>query len=204
MIKQTAAAAACLSVAAVFILIQCKTAAPPSGGLTAAEPPVVYDLKAGPLAVYDNHCSRCHGKNGSLYGSSFYTLDQHDLEYEIYDMMTGPAQLKPSTAEVEAMNQYHYAIQHKIPFACINNAESFYKTASNTLSGETTPNTSIKLMKDHQEIPAEITKYKWTVQNPPKPPFTVYVSNTDHTLTFDFPAQQWTSLHTDNEGIISP
>ena len=188
------AAAAWCSVAAAFFLIHCQTTPNSSGALAVTEPPAVYDLKDGPLSVYDNHCSRCHGVNGSLYGASFYALDEHDLEYEVYDMMTGPAQLKPSTAEVEAMNRYHFAIQQKTPFACITNAESFYMNNAISLTGESTPNTMITLNKGQEEIAAVITKHKWTVQNPPQPPFMVQVSNSDHTLTYEFPAQQWSSV----------
>lgn len=198
-------AAACMSVAAVSFLIQCHTTPThPSSEMDTAAPISVYDLKTGPLTVFDNHCSRCHGTNGSLYGASFYALDQHDMEYDVYDMMTGPAQLKPSTAEVEAMNQYHFAIQQKTPFACITNADSFLTNNTTILVGETTPNTTIKLMKDNTETNSVISKYKWTVQNPPQMPFTVHISNSDHTLTFDFPAQQWTSLPQENEGIKTP
>ncbi len=191
-IYNTAAAIGCA--AAVFFLITCQTI--PSGdpaGNDALETAAVYDLEHGPLTVYDNHCSRCHGANGSLYGESFYKLSEEHMEYDVYDMMIGPAQLKPTTAEVEAMNQYHFALQHKMPFAGITNAESFLSNQTRTLQGEVTPNTEIRISKNDQSFPIEPNGQRWQISNPPQPPFTILIKRNDQTLTYPFPAQQWLS-----------
>ncbi|MEF8810070.1 MAG: cytochrome c [Bacteroidales bacterium] len=100
--------------------------------LTGQFNPSLKILNPGPVQTFEKNCARCHGPHGSFYGSGFGSREYNDLRKIVGEMMRGPAFLKPSKADVEAMTAYHYALGSGEPFICITR----YDSTNNILHGE--------------------------------------------------------------------
>jgi len=81
-------------------------------------------LETGPVESFEKNCARCHGPHGSFYGTGFGSREHEELKKIVEEMMRGPAFLKPSEADIEAMTAYHHALSSGEPFICITRYDS--------------------------------------------------------------------------------
>jgi hypothetical protein len=157
----------------------------------AIRPAQLYDLKTGPVEMFDNRCAECHGMEGSKYGNTFKTLGYGRIKDFIYGMMTERARMNPTTTEVYAMTDYHLSIRKKIPFISINNGQEFWEDHSVTLHGDVSFDSVVEIVKEDQTYTPELDWCFWELKNPPAPPFTVKVMKDGLEQSFVYPKQQW-------------
>lgn len=154
-------------------------------------PAHLYDLKTGPVEMFDNRCAECHGMEGSKYGSAFKTLGYGRIKDFIHGMMTERAQMNPTDSDLLAMTDYHLSIRKKIPFISVNNAKEFWGDHSVAIRGDVSFDSQVEIIKDGQTYTPELDWCFWELKDPPTPPFTVKVIRDEQEQSFVFPAQQW-------------
>ncbi|MGI6454630.1 MAG: hypothetical protein ACOX5R_03295 [bacterium] len=163
------------------------------------EKPALIDMKTGPVVLFEDACSRCHGPYGTFYGEEFAHLEPDELREVVWDMMAGPGGLDPSESEVNAMTEYHKALYHKKPYVSINNGLALQQGKTTLLQGDNSPDTEIFVKKGERTYPTEVKVHTWTIQNPPQPPFTVIAKRGEQQISFEFPSQQWAEIHSATE-----
>lgn len=151
----------------------------------------VADLVEGPLTTFDRACSRCHGPQGSFYGSSFEKLSDDQLHHSVEEMMRGPAQLEPTALQIDAMAAYQRALRDHRPFICVTNAAAFTSRQETALHGEATPGASVTLAKGSATLPARVDQQTWSIAAPPRPPFTLRAEAGGANSKLNFPARLW-------------
>jgi len=151
----------------------------------------VADLVEGPLSVFDKTCSRCHGPQGSSFGSSFERLSDDQLRHSVEEMMRGPAQLQPTALQIDAMTAYQRALRDHRPFICVTNAAAFTSGSDAALHGEATPGASVTLTKGLTTVPASVDQQTWSIAAPPRPPFALRAEAGGANSKLDFPARLW-------------
>ncbi len=145
-------------------------------------------LELGPVTTFDNSCASCHGPQGKFYGTGFANLEHDKLKHTIEEMMKGPAFLKPSEGEIEAMTAYHYALSNNEPFICITRIDSVNKK----IFGETIPGVSLYLKNDNAANKKIQVKQsgEWQISFSQ---IDTIVARTDSSKIMLYPAdQQWT------------
>ncbi len=151
------------------------------------------DLTLGPVSTFESACARCHGPEGAFYGQAFADLGPSELRKEVREMMEGPGELHPSTAEVLAMVAYHRAIRREEPFVCIQNGAALTAGDAETIRGEASLEAEVVVEAGDSTTRAERDGPAWTVADPPAPPFEVRVEKGGRAVRFTFPARQWSA-----------
>ncbi len=166
----------------------------PGCGPQARERPAVAftPVALGPVATFERVCARCHGPQGSFYGEEFARLIGADLRKFVLEMMEGPGLLDPSARDVEAMIAYHRALAAAEPFLCVTQYRPRGPMAP-LLAGEVSPGATVKLHKGSLTIALAVSRGgKWSVPNPPAPPFTLVAKLGRKRQQLCFPSRQWT------------
>lgn len=156
------------------------------------------NLRYGPVVTFERSCARCHGREGASYHETFYRLDRRRLVQAVIDMMHGQTHLKPTDADILAMTAYQQAIQEKVPFVVIDNAASVAGNRRIHVQGEVSPGSTVEVRKTSQVLAADVKGAKWTMANPPEPPFEVIARRDGRQAAFEFPARQWSGVSTEN------
>ncbi|MFP4581521.1 MAG: c-type cytochrome [Candidatus Sumerlaeia bacterium] len=163
--KRTISAVALLL--GVIILIGCISYSSEmdiKADVTMQLPPQQYrPLKLSPVTTFEDACARCHGPQGSFYGEEFAKLEKEELRPTVKEMMEGPAFLKPTKAEVDAMTAYHRALEKKEPFICVT-TKAEQEDGGLLLQGECNPGAEIFAMAADSEQKQDIDlskKGKW-------------------------------------------
>ena len=163
-----------------------------TGKLASMNPAVLVDFERGPVKTYNKACKRCHGVEGANFAGEFNRQNRKKVRAIVEDMMIGPAYLKPTESEVEAMTSYMLSIQHTEPFAIITNAASFANGNEALLKGEASPGSIVVIAKDGIRFPTENTdKLTWQIESNKNTPFDVTIEKNGHHIMFTYPDRQW-------------
>ncbi|MFW6108581.1 MAG: hypothetical protein ACOC8D_02080 [bacterium] len=148
------------------------------------------NLGRGPMAIFDNECTRCHGVYPEFYRKDLQTLHGQRLRETLVEMMRDRSQLEASEADVDAMVAYHEALRKNALFLCVcNGAEAAAGAA--TLRGEVTAGAAVELRKDGEARPVSVEGSAWTLAGPPAPPFELVARKGQAEVRLAFPRQQW-------------
>jgi hypothetical protein len=148
-------------------------------------------MERGPVSLFADCCSRCHGPSGVFYGESFARLNDAKLQQIVSEMMKGPAGLTPTPVEEEAMLAYNRSLRDKRPFVCIRNGRAVLSARQEMLRGEVTPGATVVIVRVGSLTKATVEGATWTLANAPRPPFQVVATSRSRESRFTFPAQQW-------------
>jgi mono/diheme cytochrome c family protein len=168
--------------------------APPSSVAPWLAATGLVDLRPGPVVQFQAACARCHGRQGSLFDPSLARLDLHELRREVFEMMAGPGQLRPSQGQFEAMTAYVQAIRQGKPFVVVDNAASFTTDQTLALQGEVTPGATVEVRANQHVVRALVQDTTWMLPNPPAMPFSVVATVAGKQARFPFPLQQWSAV----------
>ncbi len=152
------------------------------------------DLRPGPVVQFERSCARCHGVRGSLFDEGLTQMDLHGMRRAVVGMMTGPAQLRPSLGDINAMTAYILVVRDGEPFVVVDNAAAFAGGQQPSLRGEATPDTVVQIHKGGQVTPVEVRDLTWAVAKPPSPPFSVVGTRGGKQVGFAFPLRQWNEV----------
>lgn len=152
----------------------------------------ISDLALSPVSTFEESCSRCHGNEGSAYGSGFGNLKYDSLRSITAEMMFGPGNLNPDSVEIEAMTSYNQSLKGKKPFASVVNAKSFLDGNEDSLKIETSPNTLLEIKNREVKINEDkgIWKLIYNYHKIAHLKITVKKKNTSTSLYF--PDELWT------------
>jgi hypothetical protein len=148
------------------------------------------DLGRGPMDIFDNVCTRCHGVYPDLYRKDVQKHHGAELRAILTKMMRERSKLEASEADVDAMAAYHEALRGDDLFLCILNGQAATGGAD-VLRGEVSPRAKVEIVKDRAPREAEVRGYSWRLADPPVPPFEVVARRRDAVLRLPFPARQW-------------
>lgn len=123
----------------------------------AAQPPAPKPLLRGPIAVYEQACARCHGPNGSFYGSDL-GLGKTDAQLykAVQAMADNQGQIELTSTELEAQTAYHRAIIKREPFLAITG-----RTKS-TLCGEVTKGSTVAVTVAGKPQKVRVEGFVWS------------------------------------------
>jgi hypothetical protein len=151
-----------------------------AGAIIAASTAVVLSAGAGPatpntatqsatqpatafaaMDYYDQSCARCHGPQGSFYGSSLgRDLDDKGLIKVCFDMAQGPAQAPISESDNLTETAFHRSLIMHSPYLSITRIDGA------KWSGEVMPDAKIAIAVAGKAIDAEVTDWNWSVVVP--------------------------------------
>ncbi len=149
------------------------------------------DMQKGPIALFEDACARCHGPFGSFYGEEFAKLEDEHLEEVIFDMMIGPSQLDVTDTEIEAMTDYHRALNDERMFVSINNGKSLKQSEAKSIKGDKSPSSNVLLKKQGITYQPKENLFTWELKKALSPPFEVIVKKEKKQESFHFPHRQW-------------
>jgi len=149
------------------------------------------DLVAGPVTTFEEACSRCHGPQGAFHGEELASLTDEKLREVVEKMMKGPSQLQPTLEQIEAMAAYQRSLRDRRPFLCVTNGAAFSAGRDIALRGEATPGSAVSLGKGETVLAASSEQFTWSVQNAPRPPFTVVAVHGETAIQLEYPAHLW-------------
>jgi len=152
----------------------------------------VADISLSPFQDFQDHCSNCHGNEGSDYDKSFKTLSDKKLRDEVEGMMFGPAFLTPTKEEIKAMVAYNKAIQKNVPFAIITNAQSFSQGKDDTL--RISASSGSRLSFNNQKglrIIQQNNEWKVVLDSKNIGSLLITVSRNNSSAAFEYPAELW-------------
>lgn len=144
---------------------------------TQGSPAALVDINLPPISTFEQSCSHCHGRAGALFILPF----DHQgtaLKQIVEEMLIGPAQLSPSTADVGAMVIYHEALADNKPFVIITNAKSFKSGVTSTLRGEASQGAAVRIMTEDgntREVASD--SVGWYLEDAPCLPLIVQVES---------------------------
>jgi len=152
---------------------------------------VISDISILPVSTFMNSCTQCHGYEGTVYGKSFWDMEDEALRREIEGMMFNNAELHPDSIDVDAMVAYSISLKNNEPFAVIVNSKSFLEGKVDNLKIETSPDSKVEVRNDNIRIrenrnilelfydPAKVKKIEITVKR------------NGVSSSFDFPDELW-------------
>lgn len=147
------------------------------------------DLALPPIATYAKACSRCHGPGGGMLPKPFAHHETEALWNINKEMMTGPAFLKPSHADVDAMTAYMRAIEQDVPLIVVTRRETLGGDRLR-LSGEVSP--GAELTCDNVEAQPTITESgAWSWQGKVGKGLCFRAQLGDAQATLKYPRQGW-------------
>jgi len=121
------------------------------------------EVQYPPVSTFESGCARCHGPQGSFYGASFGKLPDAKLKKFVKDMMKGPAGLKPTPSDIDAMTAYNQAIAAQKPFVFIADIDTL-KTGVQ-FSGECMPGNRLLMIAGKDSLKIQVDQEgKWQSQ----------------------------------------
>ncbi len=155
----------------------------------------VVSLDLGPVTTFEQHCSRCHGSQGSFYGEEFARLDEKHLMEIVEEMMVGPSFLDPSEEEVAAMTAYHHALRDEEPFICVTGFER--SGEDSTIRGEAGLGSDVTIKCSQMEYNIEpANDGSWQLSLHEALPCSITAVRDKKTTILRFPLEQWS--HSEN------
>ncbi|CAN5456464.1 hypothetical protein BH09SUM1_BH09SUM1_19350 [soil metagenome] len=151
---------------------------------------VPVNLTLPPASTFATSCIRCHGVDGTKRSSGAWSQTTARRLAIVSGMMRKRAKLDPSVADIEAMGSYVQSLRGG-SFAAIVNGADFASGKTAKLLGDATEGSKVTLIKDGKETPIELTKSAWSLDAPPKAPFTIKAENGAMIAEFTFPQKQW-------------
>jgi hypothetical protein len=150
------------------------------------------DLKHPPIHTFSISCSRCHGPNGIFFEKEFLQLKSDVLEKVVIQMMKGPALIKASTHEEQAMLEYHYSLQQPDGlFLLVQNAASARIGSATRLVGEVSLGASVQIEAGTETLPATVSGTSWIREPLPPQPCNIRALRGQHQALLSFPEKQW-------------
>lgn len=129
----------------------------PSAEVADAKP-----LRRAPLAYFENHCARCHGRSGSLYPRrADWDIDQ--LKEKIELMSVGPANAPIKEGDLDVQAALHIAFMDKAPFIAW-----LGRNKDGALIGEVTPGVELTAESEGKALTVTRAKLRWTIADAPE------------------------------------
>jgi len=162
-----------------------------------AEPGPAPNLTLGPVSTFSQSCARCHGPRGSFYGDTFGELRGEALREIVEEMMAGPAGLRPTHAEVDAMAAYHRALLADQPFVVVTNAAAASAGQAGALRGEADPGAEVAVTAGEEVLEVKRDGVSWSAALPAGwsgeagPTLAITATRGDAQTRLAFPAEAW-------------
>ncbi len=120
-----------------------------------------------PLDYFEENCARCHGPNGSFYGTEFGKglKDDDALRHIVKEMAEGPGNAPLSPENLEILTDFHRSLRDGKPYIVVVEARKSEKCL--ILSGEATPDSQITLENGKEVVAVKLEGHKWSVAVPP-------------------------------------
>lgn len=152
----------------------------------------ITNISNSPINSFKDHCSRCHGYEGSAYGEGFGDMEDAELKKVVKEMMIGPAQLKPEQIEIEAMYSYNKSLRDNKPFAVILNSKSFIERKDDNLQINLSPETKLVMESNYGIRTEKKDNMVKLYYNPGKiKELKITITKNDNFSSFYFPENLW-------------
>ncbi len=113
------------------------------------------------MAYYDDACRRCHGPQGSFYGSELGKgLSDAQLKDIVDKMATGPGNSPLEKDQLEVETAFHRALVAGTPYVSVTELEG------EKIAGEVMPEAKVTLKIAGKEIAAKVEDQSWSVTIP--------------------------------------
>ena len=115
----------------------------------------------GPIAYFEDRCSRCHGSMGSMYDLKLLaSRSKKKLEEDIKRMAEGPAQAPLVPADVQRQVQLHQAMASSKPYIFV------FPAKGRRLTGEVTAGSTVRVAGQGKTVQARVNGFAWSADLP--------------------------------------
>jgi len=132
-----------------------------------------------PITYFQDHCANCHGDYGSTYDPAFNAkLSDAQLAGAIRTMAEGPGRAPLTEEQVRVQVAYHRTLGEAKPFVTV--AEVRREADALHLSGDVSPEATVRVTVGERTIQAEVTEHEWTAVLRPVPVGNVVITATSN------------------------